>query len=203
MGKIVYLMGKSSSGKDTIYKRLLGKSEFLFYTAVLYTTRPIRAGEKNGVEYYFTDEAGFRKLQQEGKVIEDRTYHTVQGVWRYFTVVEDNIFQDQKNYLMIGTLESYEKVCAYFGREKMIPVFIDLDDGERLQRALDRERMQEVPQYEEMCRRFLADMQDFSEEKIAQAGIEKRFLNDDLERCLSEISEYIKENVKRKPDPAG
>ena len=198
MGKIVYLMGKSSSGKDTIYKRLLGKSEFLFYTAVLYTTRPIRTGEKNGVEYYFTDEAGFRKLQQEGKVIEDRTYHTVQGVWRYFTVVEDNIFQDQKNYLMIGTLESYEKVCAYFGREKMIPVFIDLDDGERLQRALDRERMQEVPQYEEMCRRFLADMQDFSEEKIAQAGIEKRFLNDDLERCLSEISEYIKEKCEEK-----
>ena len=79
MGKIVYLMGKSSSGKDTIYKRLLGKSEFLFYTAVLYTTRPIRAGEKNGVEYYFTDEAGFRKLQQEGKVIEDRTYHTEIG----------------------------------------------------------------------------------------------------------------------------
>ena len=165
---------------------------------MLYTTRPIRAGEKNGVEYYFTDEAGFRKLQQEGKVIEDRTYHTVQGVWRYFTVVEDNIFQDQKNYLMIGTLESYEKVCAYFGREKMIPVFIDLDDGERLQRALDRERMQEVPQYEEMCRRFLADMQDFSEEKIAQAGIEKRFLNDDLERCLSEISEYIKEKCEEK-----
>lgn len=193
MGKIVYLMGKSSSGKDTIYKRLLGEKEFRFHTVVLYTTRPIRAGERDGVEYHFTDEAGFQKLQREGKVIEDRIYHTVQGVWRYFTVVEDNIFQDQKNYLMIGTLESYEKVRAYFGKEKMIPVFIDLDDGERLQRALDRERTQEVPQYEEMCRRFLADVRDFSEEKIAQADIKKRFLNDDLERCLSEISEYIKE----------
>lgn len=193
MGKIVYLMGKSSSGKDTIYKRLLGEKKFRFHTVVLYTTRPIRAGERDGVEYHFTDEAGFQKLQREGKVIEDRIYHTVQGVWRYFTVVEDNIFQDQKNYLMIGTLESYEKVRTYFGKEKMIPVFIDLDDGERLQRALDRERTQEVPQYEEMCRRFLADVRDFSEEKIAQADIKKRFLNDDLERCLSEISEYIKE----------
>ena len=193
MGKIVYLMGKSSSGKDTIYKRLLGEEKFRFHTVVLYTTRPIRAGERDGVEYHFTDEAGFQKLKREGKVIEDRIYHTVQGVWKYFTVVEDNIFQDQKNYLMIGTLESYEKVRAYFGKEKMIPVFIDLDDGERLQRALDRERTQEVPQYEEMCRRFLADVRDFSEEKIAQADIKKRFLNDDLERCLSEISEYIKE----------
>lgn len=193
MGKIVYLMGKSSSGKDTIYKRLLENKEVLFHTVVLYTTRPIRAGEKNGVEYYFTDEAGFLKLQREGKVIEDRVYHTVQGMWRYFTVVEDNLFRDQKNYLMMGTLESYEKVRAYFGKEKMIPVFIDLDDGERLQRALDRERAQDVPQYEEMCRRFLADMRDFSEEKIRQADIKRRFLNDNLERCLLEITEYIKE----------
>lgn len=192
MGKIVYLMGKSSSGKDTIYKRLLEQKEILFHTLVLYTTRPIRVGETDGVEYHFTDEAGFEKLQREGKIIEDRTYHTVQGMWRYFTVAGDEIFEERKNYLMIGTLESYEKVRRYFGNDRMIPVFIDLDDGERLKRALDRERAQDVPQYEEMCRRFLADVQDFSEEKIAAAGIGRRFINIDLDRCLAEILEYIK-----------
>lgn len=192
MGKIIYLMGKSSSGKDTIYKKILGEKELLLHTVVLYTTRPVRAGETDGVEYHFTDEAGFQRLQREGKVIEERTYHTIQGRWRYFTVAEKETFQEEKNYLMIGTLESYEKVRTFFGQERMIPVFIDLDDGERLQRALDRERTQEVPQYGEMCRRFLADEQDFSEEKIAEAGIEKRFRNDDLDRCLSEITEYIK-----------
>lgn len=195
MGKIVYLMGKSSSGKDTIYKRLLEQNEFSFHTVVIYTTRPVRAGETDGVEYHFTDEAGFRRLQEENKVIEDRTYNTMQGMWRYFTVAGDETFQVGKNYLMIGTLESYEKICAYFGREKMIPVYIVLDDGERLQRALNRERAQEVPQYEEMCRRFLADERDFSEEKIAAAGIRKRFVNDKLEECLSEIMEYIKKEL--------
>lgn len=193
MGKIVYLMGKSSSGKDTVYKKLLEQKEFLFHRVVLYTTRPIRAGETEGVEYHFTDEAGFQKLSREGRVIEDRIYHTVQGDWRYFTVAEEKDFQDRDNYLMIGTLESYAKVCAYFGRERMIPVFIDLDDGVRLQRALDRERAQEVPQYEEMCRRFLADEQDFSEEKIAAAGIGKRFVNDRLDGCLLEIIDYIRQ----------
>lgn len=192
MGKIIYLMGKSSSGKDTVYKRLLEQKEPVLHTVVLYTTRPVRVGETDGVEYHFTDEDGFQRLRQEGKVIEDRVYHTVQGLWRYFTVVEKETFEPEKNYLMIGTLESYEKVRAYFGGEKMIPVFIDLDDGERLQRALDRERAQGEPQYEEMCRRFLADVQDFSEEKIVAAGIERRFMNDDLDRCLSEILEYIK-----------
>lgn len=192
MGKIVYLMGKSSSGKDTVYKRLLEQREFLFHTVVLYTTRPIRAGETDGVEYYFTDEAGFQRLLREGKVIEDRIYHTVQGVWRYFTVMEEKDFRKADNYLMIGTLESYEKICAHFGRERMVPVFIDLDDGVRLQRALDRERAQEVPQYEEMCRRFLADERDFSEEKIVAAGIKTRFVNDKLDGCLLEIMDYIK-----------
>lgn len=192
MGKIVYLMGKSSSGKDTVYKRLLEQEELLFHTVALYTTRPIRAGETEGVEYHFTDETGFQKLMQEGRVIEDRLYHTVQGDWRYFTVAQEGEFQEDGNYLMIGTLESYEKVRAYFGTERMVPVFIDLDDGVRLQRALDRERAQDVPQYEEMCRRFLADGQDFSEEKIKRAGIGKRFVNDDLDGCLSEISDYIK-----------
>ena len=196
MGKIVYLMGKSSSGKDTVYKKLQEQEDLSFDTVVLYTTRPIRAGETDGLEYYFTDEAGFQKLRQEGKVIEDRTYHTVQGLWRYFTVMEEEAFQTDRNYLMIGTLESYEKVCAYFGEEKMIPVLLDVDDGMRLQRALDRERMQEVPQYEEMCRRFLADVQDFSEEKILAAKIEKCFINNDLEKCFSEISEYIKEKCE-------
>lgn len=198
MGKIVYLMGKSSSGKDTVYKRLLEQKEFLFRTVVLYTTRPIRVGETDGVEYHFTDDAGFRRLLREGKVIEDRLYHTVQGDWRYFTAAEEKDFQTEDNFLMIGTLESYEKVRAYFGGERMIPVFIDLDDGVRLQRALDRERAQEVPQYEEMCRRFLADEQDFSEEKIAAAGIRKRFVNDKLDGCLSEILDYIREQCSEK-----
>ena len=42
-----------------------------------------------------------------------------------------------------------------------------------------------------MCRRFLADCEDFSEEKIAEAGITRRFQNDDLQRCRKEIEEYL------------
>ena len=62
MGKIVYLMGKSSSGKDTIFKELMKEGTMDLRTIVPYTTRPIRAGEENGVEYFFTDEAGFQAL---------------------------------------------------------------------------------------------------------------------------------------------
>ena len=114
-------------------------------------------------------------------------------MWRYFTVNDSQIDLEKKDYLIIGTLESYKKTKDFFGEEKMVPVMIDLDDGVRLQRALDRERLQDVPKYNEMCRRFLADAEDFSEENIVAAGILERFINNDLQQCLDEIVVYLKE----------
>ncbi|MCM1175703.1 MAG: guanylate kinase [Blautia sp.] len=193
MGKIVYLMGKSSSGKDTIYKKLLEQDSIRLQKIVPYTTRPIRAEEQDGVEYHFTDEAGYQELLQKGEVIEARIYHTCHGIWRYFTVADDTVRLSEQSYLTIGTLEAYERIRRFYGENKVIPVMIELDDGERLQRALDRERAQERPKYEEMCRRFLADAEDFSSERLAAAGITQTFLNDDLEQCLIKIIGYLKE----------
>lgn len=195
MGKIIYLMGKSSTGKDTLFKRLLENPPCALQTVVPYTTRPIRDGESQGVEYFFTDEEGYQKLKNDGKLIEERAYHTCHGLWRYFTVDDGQIDLSKENYAMIGTLEAYEKLKVYFGVQNLCPVLVELDDGERLQRALNRERTQEHPKFQEMCRRFLADAEDFSEDKIAAAGINRRFYNDDLERCFAEIREYVLENV--------
>ena len=196
MGKIVYIMGKSSTGKDTIFKELLRKGAVQCETIVPYTTRPIREGEKEGVEYFFTDEAGFQRLKQAGKIIEDREYQTFHGLWRYFTVDDGQLRLEEKNYIIIGTLEGYQKLKNHFGEDKMLPVMIELDDGVRLQRALNREKKPENRRFEEMCRRFLADSEDFAEEKIREAGIQRRFYNDDLHRCLTEITEYINTAIK-------
>lgn len=192
MAKIFYLMGKSSSGKDTIYKELLQRMPEL-KTIVPYTTRPIRMGEQEGVEYHFVDEPRFQQLMATGKVIENREYHTFHGLWRYFTVDDGQFHMDSRDaYIMIGTLESYERMRQYFGRETVEAVLIELDDGIRLQRALDRERRQLSPRYEEMCRRFLADSEDFSEDRIQAAAIENRFCNLHLAECLQEIIAFIK-----------
>lgn len=195
MGKIIYLMGKSSAGKDTIYKRLLEDGELGLKKIVPYTTRPIRDGERNGVEYIFTDETFFQNLKEQDKIIEDRAYHTVQGLWRYFTVNDSQLWTEGENCLMIGTLEAYGKLRRFFGEKRMLPVMIEVDDGVRLRRALDRELTREEPQYKEMCRRFLADSEDFSEAKIREAGIVRRFENNNLEECLEEICRYIRAEI--------
>ena len=116
MGKIYYMMGKSSSGKDTIYKELLERMPMLG-TLILYTTRPKRDGEQNGVEYFFISDEEMENFQREGKIIELRTYHTVYGDWKYATIDDGQMNLDDSDYLMIGTLESYCKTKAYYGEE--------------------------------------------------------------------------------------
>ncbi len=196
MGKMIYLMGKSCSGKNTVYRHLLESKDFNLKKVVPYTTRPIRAGEEEGEEYHFTDHDGFESLKSRGRVIESRAYHTCHGIWIYFTVDDGSIDLESGNYLIIGTLESYLKTAEHFGRDSIIPVLLELNDGLRLERALAREKSQENPRYQEMCRRFLADAEDFSEEKIKQAGIIRRFSNADLNGCLERIKEYISESLK-------
>ena len=192
MGKIFYIMGKSSSGKDSIYRQLEENQELGLKRLVIYTTRPIRDGEKNGREYFFTDENKLKEFRRNGKLIEARTYQTVYGPWTYFTADDGQVSVGNDSYLGIGTLESFVKLREYYGDDVMRPVYIEVEDGERLERALAREKTQEVPKYEEMCRRFLADQNDFSEENILKAGIWKRFRNHNLDECVKEIGNYIK-----------
>ena len=133
MGKIFYIMGKSASGKDRIYSLLAAHKELNLKTLILYTTRPIRAD------------------------------HTVYGIWTYFTADDGQVNLADSDYLGIGTLESFKKMRKYYGEDAVCPVYVQVEDGERLSRALNREREQENPRYEEMCRRFIADQSDFSE----------------------------------------
>lgn len=190
MGKIYYMMGKSSSGKDTLYREVIKRCPKLG-KVVPYTTRPAREGEQSGVQYHFVDEEELGRLEAEGKVIELRSYNTVHGIWKYFTVDDGQIDLYHHSYLMIGTLESYERMRKFYGAEHLFPIYIEVDDGERLARALKRERSQTDPKYKEMCRRFLADEEDFCEENLVRLGIDKRYENMDMEICLKKITEEI------------
>ena len=187
MGRIYYLLGKSATGKDTLYKEILKRRPKL-RTVTMYTTRPIREGETDGVEYFFTGRKELERQLASGKVIESRTYQTIAGPWTYYTV-DDGQFNvaDDESCLMIGTLESYEKMCTYFESGKMVPVYIEVPDGIRLLRAVKREENQKKPNYREVCRRYLADEKDFSEENLERLGVTKRYQNTDMEICVEEI----------------
>ncbi|MCR4611278.1 MAG: guanylate kinase [Lachnospiraceae bacterium] len=185
-------MGKSSTGKDTIFKRLLSDESLELTNLVSYTTRPIRENEVDGVEYHFVDAKRRDELDAKGKIIELRRYDTCYGPWDYFTVDDGEVLIDEKDYLIIGTLESYQKIRNYYGKDKIMPIYIEVEDGVRLQRALNRERKQKNPRYDEMCRRFLTDGEDFSEEKLQAANVDRVFINNNIMHTVAEISKYIK-----------
>lgn len=192
MKYIFYITGKSASGKDSIYRALLEDKSLQLSPILLHTTRPMRDGETDGREYHFVDEEIYQTLKKHGDVIECRTYDTIHGPWRYFTV-SSAIETSRDYYLGIGTLESYLGLRSYFGGGRLIPIYIELDDGERLIRAIERERSNGKPDYKEMCRRYLADDDDFSENKLKEADVRDRFRfeNYDLTDCINEIRSMI------------
>lgn len=191
MGKIFCLLGKSGAGKDTIFKELINEKALNLKAIVSYTTRPKREKETNGVEYYFIDKDKLDNYKIMGKVIEIREYNTVNGSWYYSTIDDGQIDISNNNYLIIATVEAYINLQTYFGKDKVVPIYITLDDGVRLERALKREMEQEKPNYSEMCRRFLADERDFSEMKLESAGIKKVYYNYEIRECINEIKKIF------------
>ena len=191
MRKLFVVMGKSATGKDTIYKEIVKRNNMNLLPVVMYTTRPIREGEVNGREYNFVDENTKQKIEKKGKILEIRTYNTVEGPWHYFTADDEN-WEDDHDHIMIGTLESYAEIRKNCSNIEIIPIYIEVEDGERLNRALIREKKEKNPNYEELCRRFIADTHDFSQDKIKSLEINKVFINNNLEDTIDEILNFLK-----------
>ena len=126
-------------------------------------------------------------MDEADKVIEYRCYHTVHGDWYYFTANDGQIDLDRFDYLLIMTPEGCKSLKKYFGDKAVVPIYIEVEAGLRLYRALERERSQQAPKYAELCRRFLADEEDFSEEHLAELGISKRYENDEIELTADRI----------------
>ncbi|MGL4991648.1 MAG: guanylate kinase [Sarcina sp.] len=197
MGKIFCIMGKSSSGKDTIFRLLSEENNYGLKEVIGYTTRPKRKNETDGIEYYFVNEEKLSEWEQAKKVIETRCYDTIYGKWYYSTIDDGQIdILSSENYITISTLESFMSMKQYYGKKNVLPIYIDIDNGLRLQRALDREKEQLNPRYEELCRRFLADSKDFSNENLKKAEILKSFENYNLDIVLNEIKKYIEKNIE-------
>ena len=207
MGTLYYLMGKSAVGKDKLYRMLLNGGEFLLEPLVPFTTRPRREREKEGEEYHFVTLEQMEQMEREGKIIERRMYPSVIGPWYYFTALTEDMDLSGKDYLGIGTLDSFRDICMYFREHKgqdgvqvrVVPIYIEADDRIRLERSIHREQKEDHPKYDEVCRRYLADQKDYSEERLEWAGVTVRFPNNgELQECCEKVSDSIRDQKNRK-----
>lgn len=158
MGAIVCLLGKSGTGKDTLLH--LALRDLPLRPLVPYTTRPRRAGEREGDQYHFVTPEEMEQMAAAGQMIERRSYQTVHGLWHYFTASAR--LDPAAVYVLITTPSALPALAGGFGRERITAVLLEAGDRVRLQRCLDREAAQEHPNFSEVCRRYLADEADFS-----------------------------------------
>lgn len=182
---IFCIIGKSASGKDTLYKNILEKKDSRLVSVIPYTTRPKRVDEKDGVNYHFVTRSFLAQLEASGNVIEKRSYNTVRGEWVYFTARFD--VKKELNYILITTPEGVRKIAEFYGSDSVCTVYMDIDDKTRLLRCIDRESQQTSPNYAEVCRRFIADSEDFSPEIIDSVRNLKRIDAAESEQeCLAQ-----------------
>lgn len=84
---MLLLCGKSCAGKDTIQKELVRMG---MKSIVLYTTRPPRENEKDGVEYHFITKEDFLEKEKQGFFAETVYYDVATGDrWFYGIAVKD------------------------------------------------------------------------------------------------------------------
>lgn len=152
--KLLALFGESSSGKDSIKHWLEYKLDNA-HGITMCTTRPKRNYETNGSEYHFISEEEFLTLQKKCEILECTCFNN----WFYGTP----LYEIQEDKINIGVFNPYSIrfiLKDFSDLIDILPVWIKADEKERLLRSLNREKN---PNCEEVCRRFLADQEDFSD----------------------------------------
>lgn len=154
--KLFVLIGKSGSGKDTVLEQLI--HNYGYKKVISYTTRPMRDGEMDGINYHFVSDKVFKSMIETGEAIEYNTFETSQGYCYYGT--HKDILKDLENSNLICIKEpkGTQQLINVLGSKNVIPIVLERDGKERIISSLKR-----GDNWLEVCRRGLADHEDFTE----------------------------------------
>ena len=157
---IFCIIGDGGVGKDTICKKLIEKDKRLTFLCPI-TTRPMRVGEQEGVDYNFITDAEFNRRIANNELLEHRSYNVCSKdspdeIWQYGHP------KPSKNYnVLVGPIKLYKNLCKMYKDQEylIIPILIWIKQDERLYRMIVRESKEKNPNYREVARRFVADIQ--------------------------------------------
>ncbi|MGN1417741.1 MAG: guanylate kinase [Acutalibacteraceae bacterium] len=180
-GQLYVISGPSGCGKDTVISKVLENLGDEGFLSVSMTTRPVRAGEKDGIDYYFVDKEEFLKTVESGKMLEYAKY-------------ADNYY---------GTpLEPVEKLIA---AGKTVFLNIEVQGGSNIRKLMPSAKQIFIlpPSFAELERR-LRKRGTESESKIAQrmerakkevecaVNYDYIVINDELEKACDDILSIIR-----------
>lgn len=191
--KIFALLGYSSVGKDTILKQVLKDMDDV-KPIISTTTRPMRKGETEGIEYYFIDDTEF--FRRGTDFVEQRIYHTKvkengvekDATWRYGI---ERIELEKDDYLIvIVDSVGYKELKNYVGNNKIVPIFISASQEELKARALARGDLEA-----EVDRRLKDDYERFMDFRVRTVYHEVKNTNGRLEEAIKEVENIITKHI--------
>lgn len=152
MYKIIALIGKAGSGKDTMMHKVLERNPNL-HEIVSCTTRPRREREVEGVNYFYLTPEQFGDKVLHDEMLEATCFND----WFYGTSYE-SLRSDVTN---IGVFNPAGIESLLGRRDVIVHVFyVTASPKNRLLRQLNREK---DPDVDEIIRRYKADEQDFAD----------------------------------------
>ena len=181
---IIFVCGMSGSGKDSVCSELLKRNPDI-HRMIQYTTRPMRDGEVDGVNYCFISDKEYRKMSSNGKFLETREYFTSAGIWRYSTPKD---YDKDLNYLLWGPDFMYSNIRCFDDNVKGI--LLKVKPIERLNRMLMRGK--DDANVIESCRRLYSDEKDFADCNESNYDLIIDNSEISMEECVEKIERYIK-----------
>lgn len=191
--KIFALLGYSSVGKDTILKQVLKDMDDV-KPIISTTTRPMRKGETEGVEYYFIDDTEF--FRRGTDFVEQRIYHTKvkengiekEATWRYG--IERAELEKDDYLIVIVDSVGYKELKNYVGNGRIVPIFISAPQEELKARALARGDLEA-----EVDRRLKDDYERFMDFRVRTVYHEVKNINGRLEEAIKEVENIITKHI--------
>jgi len=166
------IIGKTFSGKTTFLNKIMENN--LYNPVIWSTTRPMRDGEVDGVDYYFEDDNSFKeKTNKDVHIIEKYNVfkNGEQDTWKYGLLLEDLL--TIKNPVIIIDIDKLKDVVDYLdsNSKSFYIVYIDTPEEEILRRVVDSDRSGE--ELMETMRRLLDDTRKylFIEEMLDNEGL--------------------------------
>ena len=191
--KIFALLGYMGVGKDTILKQVLKDIDDV-KPIISTTTRPMRKGETEGVEYYFIDDVEF--FRRGTDFVEQRIYHTKikengvekDATWRYG--IERMELEKDDYLIVIVDSVGYKELKNYVGNNKIVPIFISAPQEELKARALARGDLEA-----EVDRRLKDDYERFMDFRVRTVYHEVKNTNGRLEEAIKEVENIITKHI--------
>ena len=191
--KIFALLGYMGVGKDTILKQVLKDMDDV-KPIISTTTRPMRKGETEGVEYYFIDDTEF--FRRGTDFVEQRIYHTKvkengvekDATWRYG--IERMELEKDDYLIVIVDSVGYKELKNYVGNNKIVPIFISAPQEELKARALARGDLEA-----EVDRRLKDDYERFMDFRVRTVYHEVKNGEGRLEEAIKEVENIITKHI--------